>query len=848
MKVNCIMPSEAEKLKKAFRSGEISISKLFELTSKQRVDVLAKYIGTDNAQFFVSKLERAYMMPRQKQSMRNVIYKMFGEKPLYKGVSINQANKMSENLRISDLKKMNTDKRTDVLSKYVDRDTAETLSKRFSELKKSGRLTIWESKAFGTETLKENKRLKGSMAKLEALNDMGVLTPKEIEQFMKTFVEDSLNLSITPEQSKQLSDLVQKQEDFLNEIQKTNDWTYKNKDNVEGYLKAVKDVRAFQQKLLPDDTTSKINTAIDYARASILSSHRIIRNSFLYQTIPTLERYVTKRIIPAGIGDKDLTNNIGKILKAKKFAITPNQEALDFIKGQIAMATRIYKDAGFEISRMENLDDGFNLFGGEKFRVRYKDSKKLKDVKGFDKVKLAFNKYLDTIINMPKWTAGGSDMLAANLQRADTSILMSREFAYLEASKKTFKTSEAKDKWINDKSLEYLKDSYSFMPSTEQGAQIRAQGIFDANMSNNTQASGLSDIVIKLRNSFTIGNIQFGKLLIPFAKIASTTIGRGIEIGTLPISVSKRIYNINKASKISDTKERAKTIRRNVSAMVGTIGLGMTTILIASMLDDDDYIGSWDTISYKEYELSKARGAGSGYVRIGGQWIPIRFLPMVNIPLAGIMKARQDKAKGNSSVLASYVSGMAGALLDTPGFKEINNLQENIRKGASSSETVELLDGMGLDGESLFKWAKVRALPSALSYDVWNAMFPPEAKYDFLGNETGKNKTWIGFREDLSNDITLEFNRLNNTGNMPVISNPTGRDDLIEEMGEKEYRETLARYKRNYADEVANLINSNKYKNMSDKEKKDAIDNIRKEEILEKTSPSKKNKRIPLAQ
>ena len=38
------------------------------------------------------------MMPRQKQSMRNVIYEMFGEKPLYQGVSIDNANKMAEYL------------------------------------------------------------------------------------------------------------------------------------------------------------------------------------------------------------------------------------------------------------------------------------------------------------------------------------------------------------------------------------------------------------------------------------------------------------------------------------------------------------------------------------------------------------------------------------------------------------------------------------------------------------------------------------------------------------------------------------------------------------------------------
>jgi hypothetical protein len=87
---------------------------------------------------------------------------------------------------------------------------------------------------------------------------------------------------------------------------------------------------------------------------------------------------------------------------------------------------------------------------------------------------------------------------------------------------------------------------------------------------------------------------------------------------------------------------------------------------------------------------------------------------------------------------------MLGGLLDTPGFKEMNSLQENIRAGASSSETSKLIDGLGVDGESVLKWAKIRALPSAISYDLWNAISSPDAKYDFLGNETGKNKNWLG--------------------------------------------------------------------------------------------------------
>ncbi len=823
------MPDKAKKLKEAFRKGEISISKLFEMTSKQRVEKLSQYVDKETAKFFVSKLERGYMMPRQKQAMRSTIYEMFGEKPLYQGVSIDKAKTMAKELNMADLKKMTEVERANTLSKYLSKDLSEKLSKRFEDLKISGNLKIWEQKTLGTETLREQAHLKGSLAKLEALNDMGVLNPKEIDDFMQTFVEDKLKLNITPQQAKELSRLTEKSSDLYDKLYKSNDFTHVNENVFRGYLQSVKDVRAYQQSLIPDNAINKVNTAIDYARASILGSYRIIRNSFLYQAIPTLERYITKRIIPAGIGDKELTTNIGTMLNAKMFSARPSGKDLEFIKNQVAMATRIYRDTGFEIARMENLDDGYNLFGGERFGTRY--GKPDSD----NKLRRAFDIYVDAVIKSPKWTAGGTDMIAANMQRADTAIMMSKEFAYLEASKKTFKDIVARDKWIENRSHELLVDSYSFTPKDPKAAQIRAQGILDAHLSNSTQASGLAELVIKMRDSMKVKGINFGKAIVPFARIATTTIARGVDISILPGDIARRISNINRAGKLDDTVEAGKIIRKNINMMVGNIGLALTTIILASFLDEDDYIGSWDTIRFNEHRLAQARGAGAGHVRIGGKWIPIRYLPIINIPLAAIMQVRQSRARGNKGLdnAGAFMGGILGGILDTPVIKEISSIVNNMQRGASSSETVKMIDSLGLDGKSLFEWAKIRALPSVISYDLFNAAFPKDARYDFLGEETGKNKLWIGFRADQSNEITLEFNRLNNVGQLPTISDPK-KVDIIEEIGEKEYYEMLSRLKQNYADAVSKLINDRWYQGLTDERKKQEIDKLRKREILDK--------------
>ena len=87
-------------------------------------------------------------------------------------------------------------------------------------------------KPLGTQTLRENKKLKGSLSKLEALNDMGVLSPKEMDDFMKTFVEDKLNISLTVEEAKKLSELTTKQEELFNSITKDNNWTFTNTKEI----------------------------------------------------------------------------------------------------------------------------------------------------------------------------------------------------------------------------------------------------------------------------------------------------------------------------------------------------------------------------------------------------------------------------------------------------------------------------------------------------------------------------------------------------------------------------------------------------------------------------------------
>jgi hypothetical protein len=379
--------------------------------------------------------------------------------------------------------------------------------------------------------------------------------------------------------------------------------------------------------------------------------------------------------------------------------------------------------------------------------------------------------------------------------------------------------------------MQLLKESYSFDPQIEQSQKIRELAIQDAHMMNGTQANGLADWVIRLRDSLGLGKLKFGKAIIPFAKIPATIVSEGLQTAT-GYGIIKSLRGIQKASRMTGI-ERSTQMQKWVGQLIRYTGFLGATVLLAGLLDDDDYVGPYDTLSYKDYQLARARGGGTDYIRIGGKWLPLRYLPIIGIPLAAIMTAKQTYKKGGNYVVG-YMAGIVASFLETPGVKEVKDITTNISKSTSSSEIEEMLEDAKLDGKSMIEWAKVRALPSMLSYDLWNAVFPSDAKYDFLGREIEKAGLIGITREDKTFDVLDEYNRLNNSGNMPSVSNPTGAyaKELKEKLGDKEYFETLAELQRNYADRVSREINSSSYGRKSDEDKKKSLDKIRETTIL----------------
>jgi len=815
MPTDCIMRSKAEKLKESFRKGEMSMDKLWKMSSSERLKTMQGYVG-QAANMTVSKLEKAFLVPNQKRALRNAVFTMFNQKPLYADVSIGQAKQMANEINVRSLRKMSSEARTELLTKYVGEKTATTLNKRYEDLTKTGNLQLWEKQAFGTDKLRGDKRMKGALAKIEALDDLGALSPKDTSNFMETLVEDKLGVNLTVEESQKLSDLTNLERDAFDKMMDETEGslTYENESSITDFLVKTQAVQDFSKTLMPMTKSKIANMVFDTMRAFILASPRILKNSMLYQGIPGIERTIVKRIVSGNMNSADMKSNIFEKMQAKLSGIKPSKESANFIKKQTAFAMRLYHKTGFDLSRMENLSQDQEFFGEKVARAVAKSFKE--SVGAQEKTGSIVAKIARTANLAPKWFAGGTDTLFANIGRADTVTMLSRERASMEARKGLL----PKGMTEAQRAHQLLKDSYSFTPVDPYAVIMRNAGIKDADRMNNTQPDGMSDKVIGLRSLLKIGKVDFGKVIIAFAKISTTTISEGFQTAT-GFGIGKSLVQINNAVKEENIETRSEKMYEGVNNLVRYLGFTGAVMLLASMFDDDDYIAPYGGLSYKEYLLARARGADSGMIRIGGKWISLRYLPIINIPLSGIMSARQARAKGNSYI-AGYVRGIVSQLKETPGIKEVREYAgRKLDKVTSSKKLKDVTDSLGFESNDFFDWVKVRVIPSVLSYDLYNAIVPKEARYDFLGRDM-EATGFLGFKDDKTNDILLEFNRLNETNNMPTVTTPKGEHPAKE----------VAMFQTEYANQVRELITSWEYSALDDAGKKKEIDKIRAEVIL----------------
>jgi hypothetical protein len=826
--IDCIPIDKVEELKALFRKEGITTEKLSKMTSAQRRNLFAKAIGEEEAKSTNVLFEKA-LVSNQKQAMRNWVWKnLYKGKPLYVNMSINQAEAMrNAGVTVKGLKAMNSAQRITKLAEFTDAKIGKELNKRFEIAQRSGNLANWEERVLGTKKIFEDQKLKGAFGKIEALDDLGLLTPKNTEKFMEDLVSSKMGVDITAEQAS----IISRKTKYVSEAwEKANlDMTWENKENTMDFMIKKKNLQDYVQKLAPA-SSSEVFTSVG-ARGSMLYSFRSAVNSLMFQIVPGITRTVVKRIGTAMFvpGDYTTIERIGNAIRSS------TKTDFKWMWNQSKMGIEIYRKTSYDISRMTTQDDGSRFFGE---RFTHTNGPTFKEAQGLrEKMGATVRGHARLMSSGLKYAAGGTDTVFSNLQRADTTILLSDIIANAEEAKGKLPKGMTKA----DRVKELRREAYSFKPNSNEAAYIREAGIQDGHMANFTNNDAWGELAVRFRNTLKLGDYNLGSVIVPFLKIPANALGAGFEASGVGLITGSQ--DIIKAIRMQSGQEKNSAMAEAINKMIAAAGIfGASLFLTSLILDTDDYIGPYDFRKRSENQLTQSKNAGSSYVRIGKKWYSTRWLGPMALPVNAIMMSRQQKAKGKSA-LWGYAQGLFWGASQFPGVKEIGEQIEKIDRARAREDFEGMAETMKINVADAFKWMSVRTTTGFFNYDIMGLI--NETRFDFQGRPIPKrgDSLWptvsmffvgANVKPDTSNSITKEADRLLSKGKLPVLTEPTGEkvDKLTEEMGEEKYLERLNSLKQDYAKEIKRIIDTTWYKKLSPEDQKKEWDKVRRKEIL----------------
>jgi len=718
---------------------------------------------------------------------------------------------------IQQLTEMSSAQRNELFSKYLDKGTAQSVNGLFEKALVSQQKTAlksWAETVFGTKS-KETPKYKNVMRKINELDELGVLNPTEADSFFSDLVAEQLGVTISPEEAKNISERATKLEELATKDQ-GNDFGL---PSIE-YFKARREMFDYLNGLAPSSNLKILSSTV--ARGNMLFSIKSPITNIIGNTVQGIQQAMERRF------------------SSTQFKGTN----ADFAKKYFMYANKVFKESGYDVTRMLHIDDNQRTLGEENVQSQGKGT-----------VRKIGRFYEDFVF---KKLMAAPDVAFSAAHFADSANLGSTKLAG---------ESGLKGDALKARALEVFKDATSLNPQTEEGQYVRAQALADASYAtyqNDSYYSTLALAIRKILNTAT-GDVRIGDQLMPFVKTPANVIGAGIDASG--VSAIRAMYNLKGALESArlGNKEPLKGVVRDFVRS----GLGLTlAFIVSAMFDPDDFIGEYP-INPKEQELLRLQTATPNSVRIGGKWISLDYFGAIAAPLVGIMYARKY-GNGLVSTAEKYGQGVLTQATKFPGYSAVrdlfNEIQSNVDSADDTNKTPEeqAKATLGALGVTAVDFLSARVVP-AIVYDTGKATDPYERKYDtknpaerlqaklpgvrnqlpaktdVLGNKVeneGAISTYLfGSRVKTATENTVvnELVRLQSTGNLPSITDiektSTRVKNFKEQMAAKgtpeKYEKVVQKSKDEFAKRLNTLVNSFTYKRADDEKKAKLINDAR---------------------
>lgn len=745
-----------------------------------------------------------------------------------------EANKIKEAIKngdftIAKLYEMNSQDRHDLFSVYVGDKLATFVNGNFEKAmvsRQKDSLKQWVKDTFG----KQKEEAKDAIDKIENLEE--VLRPGEGEDFLRDLAAIKLGFQVTEKQAKTIVEKTEKLAELQGEVTDLGLPTDK-------FLEAYNDLEKYVQALNPTNQL-RVMTSL-FGRAMMLFRPSSVILNIEGNTLNAVLTEIEKRVglaVTEGALKGDNT---------------------DLAKEFVKKNTAIYIKTGYDFTRMNELSEGHRILNED---ITHTEGK------GF--IRKVFGKNAERFL---RFTQGVPDVVFASTQFATTANIMS--------------TSIAKDEGLSgdaqkERAREIMKDSFKMEPETDAGKLVREQAQADAQQSTYTGNSfAAKNISLKIRSLFNdlVPNLRLGDLNIPFAKTPANIGAQGIEMaGGGLFEVGYQAYQLKKAwQDVGKGSPEAKQALSRIIRLGVKMGLGqLIAMLITANIDEDDFIGAYPT-SPTEQKLFEARRGIENSIRIGDKWVSTAYFGPLAPIITGHLYAKKYKKEGILGSVLGYLRGAGQGILELPGFSQAKDalvyINDIFQEGKSASDirkdaTAGILDfvrartipGVVADiakmtdeydrktkGEG--ELARVKASIPGLRQTL-------PVKQDVFGNkietEAAISTLLFGSRakEAKNNTLLNEMVRLQQQGQLPALSDIEASSTRVKQFKEQvpkaKYNKAVTESRTEFASKTTELIKTTKYKNMTDEQKKAAINKIKDEtldEVLKKygyKAPKKK--------
>lgn len=723
---------------------------------------------------------------------------------------------------IAKLFDMSDSERIKFFSQNADSELASKISSSFDDILAESKRDAFEQslKVLGVGKEKKAEILK----EFRKLNNKELLDPQKEDEIIQKITGIATDSNVTKEEVEKITKLGAEIEKYKSVV----DTTPASKNGrlsqkyAESFLEMAKKQSEMDKFITSKIPVSKTETFWSHAKASMLLKPA----SWLVNIISNVEN--------AGL--EAISRRVGTM----KFGGYNSELSKDWKK----LMAKVYKETGNDYSRALSLDDMVTGKG-----------KALGEIRGQGKetwlTKLVYEKALGT-----------PDAWSARMNFADSANLYSSKMA-----DELGLTGQA----AKSKAGEIMSDALNVNPITESGKKVREMAVADALRATYTNESWASKFSMMIKDAFNsipgMKTVRVGDLIEPFVKTPANVVEQGLDLSGL--GFLKATYKTIKYFRTRKLDEQiAKDYLMGALKDGSKAGVGIVSaFMLANAIGKDNFMGAYDPQRSKWEQL---RNSNYNAVKIGDKWISLDYLGPIGTPLVAMLSAKKYGDNSTGGMIGGYLKGAFNQSTKIPfissfpeiyaKFEEASDVEKRkfypilskwfVEQVASRIpgifSDIERMSDTEMRDASRGKFGKFGMnIDPIIAKLPWMAKYLP-GKTNILGEpiKTEQHSKPDNFMIGLATTILTgarvkteqqspegkEVYRLYGSGNAPTITNwryiqSDKLQRLQDKVGKEKFNQIfIEEYGPKLKAEINKLLNSESYKNKSDKDKKKEMD------------------------